>query len=75
MCLLKLDLCKPLLNHYIENCTFSDEELAIIEMRRNDVSLVAMADRLNISQSSVSDRIRLIRNKMQELDKIKPYLG
>lgn len=74
MRLLKLDCCKPLMNYYLENCEFTDEERAIIEMRRKDVSLVAMVDRLKISQSSISDRIRSVKRKMEELDRIKPYL-
>lgn len=73
MRLLKLDCCKPLMDYYSANCAFTEEEQAIIEMRRKGVSLVAMARRMNISQSSVSDRIRSIRIKMEELDKIKPY--
>lgn len=75
MRLLKLDCCKPLLDYYSENCAFTEEEQAIIEMRRKGVSLVAMARRMNVSQSSVSDRIRSIKEKMEELDKIKPYVG
>lgn len=62
------------MNYYLENCEFTDEERAIIEMRRKDVSLVAMVDRLKISQSSISDRIRSVKRKMEELDRIKPYL-
>lgn len=62
------------MDYYLENCEFTDEERAIIEMRRKDVSLVAMADRLKISQSSISDRIRSVKRKMEELDRIKPYL-
>lgn len=62
------------MDYYLENCEFTDEERAIIEMRRKDVSLVAMVDRLKISQSSISDRIRSVKRKMEELDRIKPYL-
>ena len=49
-------------------CNFTDDERAIIEMRGKGVSLVGMAMRLNISRSSVSDRLASIRKKMEELD-------
>lgn len=62
------------MDYYLENCSFTDEERAIIEMRKRRVSLVGMAKKLNYSStSSVSDRLASIRRKMEELDKIKPY--
>ena len=62
------------MDYYLDNCNFTDEERAIITMRRKGVSLVGMADELNFSStSSVSDRIASIRKKMEELDRIKPY--
>ena len=62
------------MDYYLENCNFTESERAIIEMRRRNVSLVGMADKLNFaSTSSVSDRLASIRRKMEELDKIKPY--
>lgn len=60
------------MKRYLEECNFTDTERAIIEMRRKDVSLVGMAERLNMSPSSVSDRIRSIRKKMEELDRYAP---
>lgn len=58
----------------MENCNFTTEERAIIEMRRRNVSLVGMARELNYSStSSVSERLASIKRKMEELDKIKPY--
>lgn len=72
--ILKLDHCLPLMNYYLENCNFTDEERTIIEMRRKGASLVGMARALHYqSTSSVSDRLASIRKKMEELDKIKPY--
>lgn len=62
------------MEYYIDNCSFTDEERAIIEMRKRRVSLVGMARELNYSStSSVSDRLASIRRKMEELDRIKPY--
>lgn len=56
------------MERYLNECNFTDDERAIIELRRKGVSLVGMAMRLNISRSSVSDRLASIRKKMEELD-------
>lgn len=56
------------MERYLTECNFTDDERAIIEMRAKGVSLVGMAMRLNISRSSVSDRLASIRKKMEELD-------
>ena len=62
------------MEYYLDNCNFTDDERAIIEMRRKGVSLVGMARELNYSStSSVSDRLATIRKKMEELDRIRPY--
>jgi hypothetical protein len=62
------------MQYYLDNCNFTDDERAIIEMRRGNVSLVGMAKRLHYqSTSSVSDRLASIKKKMEELDKIRPY--
>ena len=62
------------MDYYLRNCNFTDDERAIIEMRRKGASLVGMARKLHYSStSSVSDRLASIRKKMEELDKIKPY--
>ena len=62
------------MDYYLANCNFTDDERAIITMRRKGVSLVGMARKLNYnSTTSVSDRLYSIRRKMEELDRIKPY--
>ena len=61
-------MCRPRLERYLTECNFTDDERAIIEMRRKGVSLVGMAGRLNMSPSSVSDKLASIRKKMEELD-------
>lgn len=62
------------MDYYLNNCNFTEDERAIIEMRRKGTSLVGMAQKLNYSStSSVSERLASIREKMEELDRIKPY--
>ena len=60
------------MERYLTECNFTDDERAIIEMRRKGVSLVGMAGRLSMSPSSVSDRLASIRKKMEELDNFIP---
>lgn len=40
------------MEYYLTNCNFTDDERAIIEMRRKGVSLVGMARELNYSSTS-----------------------
>ena len=62
------------MEYYLKNCNFTDDERSIMEMRRKGVSLVGMAKELHYqSTTSVSDRLVSIREKMEELDRIKPY--
>ena len=62
------------MDYYLDNCNFTDTERSIIEMRRKGASLVGMARALHFeSTTSVSDRLVSIREKMEELDRIKPY--
>ena len=62
------------MDYYLNNCNFTEDERAIIEMRRKGTSLVGMAQKLNYSStSSVSERLASIREKREELDRITPY--
>lgn len=71
--MLKLDCCKPLMDYYLDNCAFTPEERKIIEMRRRGASLIEMSHKLQISESGISNRLRSIKEKMEELDDICPY--
>lgn len=56
------------MERYKAGCNFTNEELEIIEMRANGVSLVGMAARMSMSPSSVSGRLHSIKKKMEEFD-------
>ena len=47
--------------------TFSDLQLRIIEYRDKDMSIIQIAMKENISESSVSRQIRKIVNKMKKV--------
>lgn len=49
---------------FLERCPFTDEEKQIIEMRRNEKSVTYIAIRLNISERTVSRKIKSICKKI-----------
>jgi DNA-binding NarL/FixJ family response regulator len=49
---------------FLERCPFSDDELAIIEMRRKEKSVVEMSMELSISERTVARRIESINKKI-----------
>lgn len=49
---------------FLERCPFTAEEKQIIEMRRNEESLTYIAMRLNISERTVSRKIKSICKKI-----------
>lgn len=50
----------------VEGCCLSDEEAKILELVAHQKSLVQIADRLAICESTVSNRIRHIKQKMKD---------
>ena len=60
----KFDFSYDNYQYFLERCPFSDDELAIIEMRRKDKSIVEMSMELSISERTVSRRIESITEKI-----------
>jgi DNA-binding NarL/FixJ family response regulator len=60
----KFDFSYDNYQYFLERCPFSDDELAIIEMRRKGKSIVEMRMELSISESTVSRRIESITKKI-----------
>lgn len=57
-------LCKAELDFLIENCNFSSDECIIIEMSSKRKSDVEIAEKLNISISTVTKRKKKIMEKV-----------
>lgn len=57
-------LSKPELEFLIDNCNFSDEEIIIIRMSNTGSSEVQIAEKLNLSTSSISKKKRQIMSKI-----------
>lgn len=58
---------KPELQNFRDNCNFTDIELKYFELKTKDVSNVAIAEKLNISTSSVSYIAKKVKNKITKI--------
>ena len=65
-----LDFTKPELDYILENANFTEEQERIFKMltgRQGRLSIVNIAFRMNMSESTVKRRIRQIKNKILRL--------
>lgn len=65
---LKTDLTEPECERYRRKCNFTDEERAVFDLRVKGRSIVEISQKLNLSETTVSRRLRNIKNKIQRLD-------
>ena len=64
----KFDFSNAEYTHFLEVCPFSDEEKAVLDLRRRGKSDVEIGIALNISSATVSRRIKSVCRKiMKEL--------
>ena len=61
-------LTKPELEELTTNCGFTDNELVIVKMLKNDKTSIEIANKLFLSVPTIDRRIRRIRNKIERLD-------
>lgn len=47
-------------------CAFTEDEVKILDMRRRNVSIVAISMRMQMSESAVKRRLASIRRKIEE---------
>lgn len=60
----KLDFSKTEYEYFISECCFTDEELKVLNLRRRGKSIICIAYELQMSESTVSRRIKSIVKKM-----------
>ena len=58
------DFTVPELNHYRELCNFTEDELAVFNLKARGKSIVQISMELNISESQVSKLTSKINKKM-----------
>lgn len=61
-------LTKPELEDLTTNCGFTDNELVVVKMLKNDKTSIEIANKLFLSVPTIDRRIRRIRNKIERLD-------
>lgn len=57
----------PELNHFRENCNFTDTERKCFDLKAKDCTNVELAMKLNISESTVSITMRRVRTKITKV--------
>lgn len=51
----------------LDECAFTDDELDVLRLRRKNASLVSISMELNMSEATVSRRVRSIKDKIADL--------
>ena len=64
---IKTEFTEPECAYFREQCNFSAEELAVFDLRVRTFSLVEIASKLNMSESTVDRRIRSIKRKIHKV--------
>lgn len=67
---MKLDFTKPELDYILENANFTEEQEQIFKMltsKYGRASIVNIAIKMNMSESTVKRRIKQIKNKILRL--------
>ena len=62
----KFDFSHAEYTHFLEVCPFSDEEKAVLDLRRRGKSDIEICFALNVSLSTVARRIRSITRKIMK---------
>lgn len=65
--LYKFDFTRLEYEYFLKECAFSDEEIAVFELKRKGKSITEMALTLNMSESTVSRRVNSIYKKMRKV--------
>lgn len=61
------EFTEPECERFRRDCNFTPDELAVFDLRVKDNSIVQIADKLHISQSSVDRRIKNIKRKIYKV--------
>ena len=64
---LKSDLTEPECDRFRRKCNFTDDERAVFDLRVKGKSIVEISQRLNLSETTISRRLRNIKSKIQRL--------
>ena len=63
----KFDFTRTEYEYFLAECPFTDEEKQVFDLRRNGKSIVQISFELNMSESTVSRRIKSITKKVKKV--------
>lgn len=61
------DYTLPEINHFIENCNFTESELEYFNLKSKDWSNVKISMEMNISEQQVSKLAKRVKNKINRI--------
>lgn len=64
---IKTGLVKAQCDRYREECNFTDSERAVFDLRVKGFEIVAISGRLNMSETTVSRRLKAIKKKIAQI--------
>ena len=64
---IKTEFTEPECEYFRKECNFSEEERAVFDLRVRAHSLIEIASKLNMSESTVDRRIRSIKYKIHKV--------
>lgn len=64
---IKNEFTEPECEYFRKYCNFTPEELEVFNLRVKDNSIVAIQDKLKMSESTVNRRIRSIKKKIYKV--------
>lgn len=64
---IKTEFTEAECQRFRDECNFTPQELAVFDLRVKDNSLVQIQDKLNMSESTVTRRIRNIKRKIAKV--------
>lgn len=62
------DYTKPELQHFIDECNFTDEELQYFLLKSKDCSIVRISMEMNVSPRQVSHLAERVKNKVKRIE-------
>lgn len=62
----KFDFTRTEYEYFLSECPFTDEEKQVFDLRRKGHSIVSISFELNMSESTVSRRIKSITKKVKK---------
>jgi len=64
---IKTEFTEPECERFRRECNFTEQELAVFNLRVKDTTIVQIQDRLNMSEATVNRRIKSIKRKIHKI--------